>query len=94
MSFFVYILFSPGRNRYYVGHTGDDLTERLKKYNTDHKGYTGKTGDWKVVYTELYPTREEAYRREREVKSWKSRKRIEALISSAGNVKNGSAHPG
>ncbi|MEM6829549.1 MAG: GIY-YIG nuclease family protein, partial [Bacteroidota bacterium] len=47
----VYILHSKKSDRYYVGATCDDLLERLRKHNSNHKGYTGKTDDWLVVYT-------------------------------------------
>ena len=77
-----YILYSPTLNKYYIGHTGDRLEERVRKHNSHHKGFTGGHGDWKVVYKESFTTKEEAYRREREVKSWKSRKLIEKLIGS------------
>ena len=86
MPYHVYILYSLTRDRYYIGHTGDQPEERLRKHNTNHKGFTGKTGDWEIVYLEEYPTKELAYKRERELKSWKSRKRIEFLV--------GSGHPG
>jgi putative endonuclease len=82
MPFHVYILFSSIRNKYYVGHTGDELNERLRKHNSDHKGFTGRVNDWKIVYTQLFETKESAYKREREIKSWKSRPRIEKLIGS------------
>ena len=82
MSFHLYILFSPTKNRHYVGHTADQLSERLRKHNSNHKGFTGKTGDWRIVYTEVSETKELAYKREREIKSWKSRTRIEKLIGS------------
>jgi len=82
MPFLIYILYSSTRDRYYVGHTGDSLQERLRKHNSDHKGYSGKVGDWQIVYTESYSTKSAAYQREREIKSWKSRKRIEILIAS------------
>ncbi len=81
--FHFYILFSEVKNRYYIGHTGDSIDERLRKHTADHKGFTGKTGDWKVVYTELYSSKGEAYKRERELKKWKSRIKIETLIKSA-----------
>jgi putative endonuclease len=71
--FTFYILYSSTRNRYYVGYTGDNIEERLRKHNSNHSGFTGKTGDWKVVYTERYQTKEEAYKRERKVKGCKSR---------------------
>jgi putative endonuclease len=77
-----YILYSSALDRYYIGYTGDDLCERLRRHNTNHKGFTGGIGDWKVVYTELFQRKEDAYKREWEVKKWKSRKMIEKLIGS------------
>ena len=85
MEFCFYILYSPALNKFYLGHTGTSLHERLKKHNSNHKGFTGGLGDWTVVYKETYATKAEAYAREREVKKWKSKKRIEKLISSAGS---------
>ncbi len=75
-----YILFSASRNAFYVGHTCDDLSERLRKHNSNHKGFTGVNVDWKVVYFESFPDKSTAYKREREVKSWKSRKKLMELI--------------
>jgi putative endonuclease len=81
--FYVYILYSVTRNSYYIGYTGDDLKERLRRHNSDHKGFTGKTGDWAIVYTEIFTTKKEAYQQERKIKAWKSRKMIESLVASA-----------
>jgi len=50
------------------------LHERLRKHNSDHKGFTGEVGDWKIAYTEMFPTKSVAYQRECEIKRWKSRK--------------------
>src|SRR5438552_4059982 len=77
--FIFYILHSSVKNYYYAGHTGDAIEERLRKHNSNYKGFTDRTGDWKIVYRELYDAREEANKREREVKVWKSRIKIEAL---------------
>jgi GIY-YIG catalytic domain len=55
--FSFYILFSSNLDKYYIGHTGDDITERIRKHNSNHKGFTGKVGDWKLVYSENYPTK-------------------------------------
>ena len=82
--FYLYILYSKIRDKYYVGSTAD-LAGRLKTHNTNHSGFTGRTGDWEIVYQETFETKEEAYARERAVKKWKSRKLIERLISSAGS---------
>ncbi|MFO7657855.1 MAG: GIY-YIG nuclease family protein, partial [Bacteroidales bacterium] len=79
MTYYFYILYSRDRNAYYIGHTGN-LQQRIQKHKTNHKGYTGKTGDWELIYVEVYSSKKEAYKRERVVKSWKSRKRIEELV--------------
>jgi putative endonuclease len=77
--YFFYIIYSNQFNRYYIGHT-NNLKKRIRKHNTNHKGYTGVANDWQVVYSEVYQTKSDAYRREREVKAWKSRNQIEKLI--------------
>lgn len=83
--FKLYILFSQIKNRYYVGITGDLLEERIRKHNSNHKGFTGKTGDWKLVYSEIYEQKSEALKREKQIKGWKSRILIEKLIAKAGS---------
>ena len=75
-----YILYSASADKYYIGHTTEPIEERLRKHNSGHDGFTGKFCDWNCVYSEQYATKQEAYKREREVKAWKSRKRIEALV--------------
>jgi putative endonuclease len=86
MSFYVYILHSPSLDRYYIGHTGDNLSERLRKHNSNHKGFTGKVDDWTIVYVKMYSTKTAAYQGEREIKAWKSRKKIEQLIADQKGV--------
>jgi putative endonuclease len=80
MAAFFYILYSDQLDRYYVGHTGDSLEERVRKHRSNHRGFTGKNNDWQLVYSEKFATKEEAYARERQVKSWKSRKKIRGLL--------------
>jgi putative endonuclease len=79
MQYFVYILYSHQLDRYYTGYT-QDIEERLKRHLSDHKGYTSKAKDWQVVYQENYDSKTDAYKRERQIKSWKSRRKIEELI--------------
>ncbi len=83
--FWVYILKSESTGRYYVGSTSD-INRRLSQHNDPN--YTGtKTtkyfkGPWLLVYSESYETRSQAMVREKQIKSWKSRKAIEELINS------------
>ncbi|SFE06875.1 putative endonuclease [Flavobacterium phragmitis] len=81
MKFVVYILFSESKNRYYIGFTSN-LEERLIRHNQKSKGFTGNVNDWKVVYTENYEIKETAHKRELQIKSWKSRIKIEELIKN------------
>jgi putative endonuclease len=83
MEAFFYILHSASANKFYIGHTTEPLEGRLRKHNSDHAGFTGIFRDWQVVYMEHYPSKIEAFARERKVKGWKSRKRIEDLVRSS-----------
>ena len=82
--YYFYILHSKSLGKFYIGHTSD-LQERLRKHNSNHKGFTGGVGDWEIVYTENYSTKELAYAREREIKKWKSKVRIQKLIAIYGS---------
>ena len=84
MEFTLYILFSELKNKYYIGFTSD-LNERLKRHNQKSKGFTGNVNDWKIVYTEIYPTKDLARARELKIKSWKSRIKIIELINETGS---------
>ncbi len=78
--FYTYILYSDSKNKFYIGHTGGSLEERLRKHNSRHKGFTGSNDDWVIKYFETFTSKEEAYSRELQIKKWKSRKLIEQLI--------------
>ena len=52
-----------------MGYTSD-LENRLLSHNKfAKKGWTIKFRPWKVIYTELFETKEEAIKREKELKS-------------------------
>ena len=83
LMFFIYILYSLSLDKYYIGFTSD-LQSRLKKHNNNHKGFTGKSSDWILKYSEVFDSKSKALKREKLIKNWKSRKMIERLISGAG----------
>jgi len=84
-TFFVYILYSATVDKYYVGHT-NDINRRLTEHNdllADSGKYCVKNGPWKLVYSESrFQTRADAMAREKQIKSWKSRKKIEEIIKN------------
>jgi putative endonuclease len=80
---FVYILHSNILNKYYIGSTESAMEDRLRRHLSDHKGFTGKVKDWKLVYLEETTDKKSAIQRENQIKSWKSRIKIEELIKKS-----------
>lgn len=84
MSFFIYILRSTS-NKLYIGQT-NNLHNREKQHlskSTKAAKFIKDCDDFKLVYSETYPTRIEAMRREKQLKGW-TRAKKEALIT--GNL--------
>lgn len=78
----VYIL-RCANEQYYVGST-TDLEMRLKQHQGGYGCHFTKAHlPFELIYTEEYPTIEQAYKRERQLHGW-SRAKKEALIS--GNI--------
>ena len=82
---YTYILYSETLDRYYIGYCTTTVEERLSSHLSNHKGFTAKAKDWKIVHTEIFDTKTEAYTRERAIKAKKSRAYIEFLIKNAGD---------
>lgn len=78
MSFWVYML-RCADNSYYTGHT-DNLEKRIAEHQAGEiEGYTHTRRPVKLVFSEEFPSREEALGRERQIKGW-SRKKKEAMM--------------
>lgn len=79
--FYVYILYSPEFDKYYVGYT-DDLERRLEEHNSNPKmTYTHKFRPWKLVqYFQVNQSRGDALKMERFIKKMKSRAFIIRLM--------------
>ncbi len=70
MNYLVYILQSFKNGKYYIGHT-NNIKNRLHRHNTARVKSTKKYLPWKIVHTEIYSTKSEAYRRELAIKKYK-----------------------
>lgn len=95
--YFVYILYSKTSDRYYIGHTSD-INRRLKEHNdlsSDNRKFCVKNGPWELKYYEAgFKSRSEAAKREKQIKSWKSRKLIEKLIADSTSSSVGTSTRG
>ncbi|MEO5594020.1 MAG: GIY-YIG nuclease family protein [Chitinophagaceae bacterium] len=77
--FFVYILQSRKDFSFYVGQC-DDLDRRMSKHFDGFSKYTASKRPWRLIYFEKVISRSDALKREKEIKSKKSRAYIEWLI--------------
>ena len=84
--FTTYILYSKELAKFYIGFTGDDMSERLYQHLSHHKGFTSKAKDWEVVYTETFEMKKDAMGRERQLKGWKSNTRLKELIKRSSST--------
>ena len=84
MSFYVYIL-KCRDGSYYTGHT-DNIQLRMAQHQqgTFPKCYTASRLPVELVFTQQFPTREEALASERRIKGW-SRKKKEAMMRGDWN---------
>lgn len=79
MAFWLYILRCTDGS-HYVGHT-DNLDARLAQHQSGaFEGYTKSRRPVRLVYSESFATRDDAFAAERQLKGW-SRKKKEALIA-------------
>lgn len=79
--FYTYILESQKTKRYYVGCT-NDIKRRLLEHNNGISKYTRLYAPWMIKYSEIFDTLKKARHREKEIKNWKSREKIETLINT------------
>lgn len=82
--FTVYVIKSTSTGKIYIGQT-KDLDARLKRHNGELKTKLGSytklnKGPWLVIHKEEFPTRAEAVKREKELKSYKGREFIRSVI--------------
>jgi putative endonuclease len=77
MSFYVYILASAPYGTLYIGYT-DNLAKRIDEHREKVRGgFTEKYGVTSLVWFENFELRENAFRRERQMKEWKRKWKIE-----------------
>jgi putative endonuclease len=78
--FFVYILYSPNLDRYYIGQT-EDLERRFVEHNTHYfeKSSTRTADDWQMYLSVQCNSREQSVRIETHIKKSKSRVYLENL---------------
>ncbi|OGK64390.1 hypothetical protein A2313_00705 [Candidatus Roizmanbacteria bacterium RIFOXYB2_FULL_41_10] len=78
--YYTYVLISLKNSSYYIGCT-NNLKRRVSEHNAGLSKYTRIYSPWLLKYSEEYNTLKEARKREKEIKSWKKRAKIERLFA-------------
>ena len=81
MKYFVYILKCLNAERYYTGCTSN-LSRRLNEHNSFKVRSTKSYVPWKIIYTEVFESKSDAFQREKVIKSFKSGIKFKKLINS------------
>lgn len=68
--YYVYILISLTNSKHYIGFT-ENLERRLSIHNSGKVKSTRAFRPWTIIYRECYSSRDEAYKRERQIKSFR-----------------------
>ena len=80
MAYFVYIIYSTERNRYYIGQT-ENVQQRVQMHRI--RKNLGAS-DWQLKHAEEFSSRSEAMKREAAIKARKSRTYVESLFMPSG----------
>ncbi len=82
MPYFVYLLASRKYGTLYLGVT-NDLGRRVHEHKTKAKpGFTSKYGVDKLVWSETYEQIDEAIAREKAIKKWRRRWKVDLIEAS------------
>jgi len=70
--FYVYVLYSAEYDKIYIGQT-NDIGIRIERHNSGKVKSTKAYIPWELVHYEKFPTRSEAMKRGKELKSHRGR---------------------
>ncbi len=80
--FYVYVLYSSQFDKIYIGYTSD-LDNRVKSHNElATKGWTINFRPWELIHKEIFSTKKEAMKREKELKQHRGRDFIRNIINN------------
>ena len=78
--FTTYVLYSDKYDKIYIGMTSN-LEKRFFAHNNLPKGWTASFRPWKLVHTEEFGSKQEALKREKELKSAQGRESIWKMLN-------------
>jgi len=86
----VYVLRLRETGKHYIGQT-QNLTKRLQKHTQGKTKSVKNRGEFDIVYVENLPSRAEAMKREKEIKSYKGGEAFKRLLACFAEQKESMA---
>ena len=77
--YYVYVLENE-QGKHYVGFSEKRPETRAAEHNQAKSKWTRHRGPWSLVHSEAYPTKREAFLREKKIKSYKGGRAFKKLI--------------
>ena len=77
---YIYIIKSVQNSKYYVGCT-NNIERRLSEHNNGYNIATQKGKPWNIVHYEKFNNQQEAYSREKKIKSYKGGSAFKKLLN-------------
>jgi putative endonuclease len=77
--YYTYLLQSQVTNKLYIGNT-NDLKRRIKEHNSGESAYTKKFMPWEVIYYEAHTNKQDASRREKNLKTTQGHLAIKRML--------------
>jgi putative endonuclease len=78
--YYTYILMSIKSNKRYIGYC-QNIEERIFRHNQGREKSTKSGKPWILIYKEIFATRSDAMRREKQFKSYKGGQAFKKLLS-------------
>ncbi len=79
----VYIIQSKKVGKFYVGYTSN-IVDRIQHHNSRANKSTRPYVPWEIIYQEHFPTKKEAWLRERQIKAYKGGNAFKKLVNNGG----------
>ena len=80
--YFVYVLQSTLKRKFYIGYT-ENLERRMVEHQNKHSVFDRTYGPFNLVLVEEHQTKLEAMKREKEIKSYKGGNSFRDLLAGA-----------
>ena len=86
--YYTYVLFSPSRYQYYVGHGNENPEVAVCHHNSKERIQTKKGAPWQLVFSKQFENSTDSFLLKQRLQNIKSRRFLEYFIEKLSYVEN------